>query len=65
VIRKNKSIVPDGISGEILNWVGKPLKLLDITMNNGTLPADWKSHGGSCSQGGVIDHYFRIIDQLA
>jgi len=32
-IGKNKSVGPDRVSGEIL---------LDITMNNGTLPSDWK-----------------------
>jgi len=43
-------------------------RLLDITMNNGTLPGDWKKatvipiHKGV---GGVIDHYSRIIDRLA
>jgi len=44
---KDKSIGPDGISGEILNLGGEAMipyvaRLLDITMNNGTLPADWK-----------------------
>jgi len=44
--RKNKSVWPDGISGEILKLGGEAMipylaRLLDITMNNGTLPADW------------------------
>jgi hypothetical protein len=46
-IGKNKSIGSDGISGEILILGGKAMipylaRLLDITMNNGNLPADWK-----------------------
>ena len=45
--RKNKSVWPDGISGEILKLGGEAMipylaRLLDITMINGTLPADWK-----------------------
>jgi len=40
-------IGPDGISGEILKLGGEAMipylaRLLDITLNNGTLPADWK-----------------------
>ena len=47
VIRKNKSVGPDSISGEILKLGGEAMipylvQLLDITMNNGTLTADWK-----------------------
>jgi hypothetical protein len=38
-IGKNKSLGPDDISGEIPKY---PARLLDITINNGTLPADWK-----------------------
>jgi hypothetical protein len=39
--------VPDGVSGEILKLGGEAMipylaQLLDIIMNNGTLPADWK-----------------------
>ena len=46
-IGKNKSIGPDGISGEILKLGGEAMipylaRLLDITLNKGTLPADWK-----------------------
>jgi len=46
-IRKNKSVGPDGVSGEILKLGGEAMipylaRLLDITMNNGTLPGDWK-----------------------
>jgi len=45
-IRKNKSVGPDRISGEILKLGGEATipylaRLLDI-MNNGTLPGDWK-----------------------
>jgi len=47
VIIKNKSVGSDGISEEILKLGGETIvpylaQLLDITMNNGTLPADWK-----------------------
>ena len=46
-IGKNKSVGPDCISGEILKPGGEAMvpylaRLLDITMNNGTLPGDWK-----------------------
>jgi len=27
-------------------------RLLDMTMNNGTLPAEWTSHSGSVHKGG-------------
>ena len=35
---ENKTLGPDRVSGEIL----KLARLLDITMNNGTLPGDWE-----------------------
>ena len=35
---ENKTFGPDCVSGEIL----KLARLLDITMNNGTLPGDWE-----------------------
>jgi hypothetical protein len=46
-IGKNKSEGPDCVSGEILKLGGEDIipylaLLLDITMNNGTLPCDWK-----------------------
>ena len=46
-IGKNKSVGPDGVSGEILKLGGEAMipylaRLLDITMNNRTLPDDWK-----------------------
>jgi hypothetical protein len=45
-IGKNKSVGPDGTSGEILNLGVEAMipylaRLLDITINNGSLPADW------------------------
>ena len=63
-IRKNKSVGPDGISGEILKLGEEAMipylaRLLDVTMNNGTLPGDWKKatvipiHKGGRS---VINH---------
>jgi hypothetical protein len=47
VIGKNKSIGPDGVSGEILKLGGEAtipylVPLLDITINNATIPRDWK-----------------------
>jgi len=46
-IGEKNSIGPDGISGAILKLGGEAMipylaRLLDITLNNGTLPADWK-----------------------
>ena len=48
MIGKNKSVRPDRVSGEILKLGGEAMipylaRLLDITMNNGTLPGDWKT----------------------
>ena len=42
-LEKNKSVGPDGVSGEILKLDGEAMirylaRLLDMTMNNGTLP---------------------------
>jgi hypothetical protein len=47
VIGKNKSIGPDSISGEILKLGGEAMiphlaRLLDIKINNATIPSDWK-----------------------
>jgi len=44
---KNKSVGPDRVSGEILKLGGEAMipclaRLLDITINNGKLPGDWK-----------------------
>jgi len=44
---ENKSVVSDGASGEIIKLGGEAMisylaRLLDITVNNGTLPGDWK-----------------------
>ena len=46
-IGKNKSVGPDRVSGEIHKpgveaMIPYLSRLLDITMNNGTLPGDWK-----------------------
>jgi hypothetical protein len=57
-IGKNKSVGPDSVSAEILKLVGESMilylaRLLDITINNATIPSDWeKSHSGSYLQGG-------------
>jgi len=47
MIGKNKSVGPDRISGEILKLGGEAMipyltRLLDITVNNGSIPDDWK-----------------------
>jgi hypothetical protein len=46
-IGKNKSVGPDRVPGEIIKMGGEAMipylaRLLEITMNNGTLPGDWK-----------------------
>jgi len=46
-IGRNKSVGPDRIPGEILKMVGEAMipylaRLLEITMNNGALPGDWR-----------------------
>jgi len=56
MIARNKSVGPDGIPDAILKMGGKAMiqylaRLLDITINNGTIPRDWKkSHSCSYSQ---------------
>jgi len=44
---RNKSVGPDGIPGAILKMGGEAMiqylaRLLDIMINNGTIPRDWK-----------------------
>jgi hypothetical protein len=61
VIRKNKSVGPDRVSGEILKLVGEAMipylaRLVDITMNNGTGPGDWKRATVLPVQKGVTDY---------
>jgi hypothetical protein len=46
-IKKNKSVGPDCVSGEILKLGGEAMilylaQLLDVTINNGSVPCDWK-----------------------
>jgi hypothetical protein len=46
-IGKNKSVGPDGISGEILKLGGEAMipylaRLLDVTVNNAAITSDWK-----------------------
>jgi len=46
-IRRNKSIGPDGVTGEILKLGGEAMapflaRLLEISLNNATIPCDWK-----------------------
>jgi hypothetical protein len=45
-IGKNKSVGPEGISGEILKLGGEAMipylaRLLDVTVNNAAIPRDW------------------------
>ena len=61
MIGRNKSVGPDIIPGAILKMDGEAMilylaRLLDITINNGTIPRDWKNaivvsihKGGNCS----------------
>jgi hypothetical protein len=47
MIGRNKSVGPDDIPGDILKMGGKATipylaRLIDISINNSTLPAEWK-----------------------
>jgi hypothetical protein len=47
VIGRNKSMGPDGVPGRILKLGGEAVipylaLLLDVTVNNATIPSDWK-----------------------
>ena len=60
-IGKNKSVGPHRDSGVILKLGGEAMipylaRLLVITMNNGTLPGDWKRATVIPIHKGVIDH---------
>ena len=60
-IGENKSVGPDRVSGEILKLGGEAMipylaRLLVITMNNGTLPGDWKRATVIPIQKGATDH---------
>ena len=60
-IGKNRSVGPDQVSGEILKLGGEAIipylaRLLDITMNNGTLPGAWKRATVIPVHKGAIDH---------
>jgi len=46
-IRRNESVGPDGVPGEILKLGGEAMtpylaRLLEISLNNATIPSDWK-----------------------
>jgi hypothetical protein len=70
VIGRNKSVGPDGIAGAILKIGGEAMipylvRLLDIGINNGTMPRDWKKaivvpmhRGGDHS---VVKNYRAVI----
>ena len=58
---KNKSVGSDCFSGEILKLGGEVMipclfRVLDVTMNNGALPGDWKKATVIPIHEGVIDH---------
>jgi len=60
-IGKNQSVGPDRVSGEILKLGGEAMipylaRLLDVTMNNGTLSGDWKRATVIPIHKGAIDH---------
>jgi hypothetical protein len=60
-IGRKKSLGSEGFSGEILkllweNMIPYPARLLDITMNKGTLPAEWNRAMVIPVHKGVIDH---------
>jgi hypothetical protein len=59
-IGKNKSVGSDRVSGEIPNLGGEAMnpylaRILEITMNNGTLPGNWKRATVVPIHNGVID----------
>ena len=59
---KNKSVGPDRVSGEILKLGGEAMilyltRLLDTTVNSGSLPGDWKKATVIPVYKGVIDHW--------
>jgi hypothetical protein len=61
VIGKNKSVGADRVSGETLKLGGEAIitylaRLLDITINNGALPCDWKKATVIPIHKGAIDH---------
>jgi len=69
-IGKNKSVGPDRVSGEILKVGGEAMisyitRLLDRTVNNGSLPGDRKKATVIPVYKGVIDHWSQIIGRLA
>lgn len=46
-IGRKKSVVPDGVRGEVLKLGGEAMilyiaRLLDVTVNNAAIPSDWK-----------------------
>jgi hypothetical protein len=60
-IGKNISVGPDRVSGEILKLGGEVMisylaRLLDTTMNNDSLPEDWKRATVIPVHKGVMDH---------
>lgn len=69
-IGRNKSIGPDVVPGEILKLAGKAMipylaRLLDITINNATIPSDWKRATEFPIYKGVTDRSSQTTDQAA
>jgi hypothetical protein len=65
-IGKNNSVGPDSVSGEILKLGGGTMipylaRLLDIIINNATLPSDWKKALVALTTG-VTDRRSQITD---
>jgi len=69
-IGKNKSVVPYRVSGEIIKLGGEAMisyltRLLDTTVNNASLPGDWKKATAILVTRGVINHWSQIVGLLA
>ena len=69
MIRINKSVGPNDIPGDILKMGGEALisylaRLLDISINNGTIPGDWKKPLWSLFTREEIVRLLQILSQL-
>jgi hypothetical protein len=69
-IGRNKSIESDGVPGEILKLGGEAMipylaRLLDITINNATIPGDWTRATVLLICKGVADLSSQTTDQAA
>jgi hypothetical protein len=69
-IGRNKSIGSEGVPGEILKLGGEAMipylaRLLNITINNSTIPSDWKRATVVRIYKGVMDRSSQTTDQAA